>query len=224
MTLPRVIGRSLLAIASILILLILVNAQAADEIVGKAALSGTNTARLDFTPANLGFGNVSVGRRRARTLTPSPSSLNFGNVQIGNPQQLSETVTNAGEVNISISQATVAGTGFSMTPWAPVVLTPGQHYTFTVTFAPPSTGNFSGNVAIVSNASNPNLSIPLSGTGTPVPQGQLSVSPTTMAFGNVIVGTDAQLNGTLTASVASVTVNSDTLNNPVFALSGLPSY
>jgi hypothetical protein len=141
MTLPRVIGRSLLAIASILILLILVNAQAADDIVDKPALSGTNTARLDFTSANLGFANVSVGRRRARTLTPSPSSLNFGNVQIGNPQRLSESVTNAGEVNISISQATVAGTGFSMTPWAPVVLTPGQHYTFAVTFAPPSTGD-----------------------------------------------------------------------------------
>ena len=221
MTLPRVIGRSLLAIASILILLILVNAQAADDIVDKPALSGTNTARLDFTPANLGFGNVSVGRRRARTLTPSPSSLNFGNVQIGNLQQLSETVTNAGEVNISISQATVAGTGFSMTPWAPVVLTPGQHYTFTVTFAPPSTENFSGNVSIVSNASNPNLSIPLSGTGTPVPQGQLSVSPTTLAFGNVIVGTNGQLNGTLSATGQTVIVSSDNVIGSAFAVTGL---
>jgi hypothetical protein len=225
MTLPRVIGRSLLAIASIAILLILVtHAQAADDIVDNPALSGTNTARLVLTPANLGFGNVDVGRRRARTLTPSPSSLNFGNVQIGNGQQLSETVTNAGGVNISISQATVAGTGFSMTPWAPLVLTPGQHYTFTVTFAPPSTGNDSGNVSIVSNASNPNLSIALSGTGTPASQGQLAVSPTTMAFGNVIVGTNAQLIGTLTASGASVTVSSDTLNGSAFALSGLPSY
>src|SRR5580700_8238049 len=221
MTLPRVIGRSLLAIASILILLILVNAQAADEIVGKAALSGTNTARLDFTLANLGLGNVSVGRRRARTLTPSPSSLNFGNVQIVNRQQLSESVTNAGEANISISQATVAGTGFSMTPWAPVVLTPGQHYTFTVTFAPPSTGNFSGNVAIVSNASNPNLSIPLSGTGTPVPQGQLSVSPTTLAFGNVIVGTNGQQNGTLSATGQTVIVSSDNVVGSAFAVTGL---
>jgi Abnormal spindle-like microcephaly-assoc'd, ASPM-SPD-2-Hydin len=221
MTLPRVIGRSLLAKASIAILLILVDAQAADDIVDKAALFGTNTARLDFTPVNLGFGNVSVGRRRARTLTPSPSSLNFGSVQIGNRQQLSETVTNAGDVNISISQATVAGTGFNMTPWAPVVLTPGQHYTFTVTFAPPSTGNLSGNVSIVSNASNPNLSIPLSGTGTPVPQGQLSVSPTTLAFGNVIVGANGQLNGTLGATGQTVIVSSDNAIGSAFAVTGL---
>jgi hypothetical protein len=157
-------------------------------------------------------------------LTPSPSSLSFGNVQVGNEQQLSETVTNTGAVSVSISQATVSGTGFGMSSWAPQVLTPGQHYTFTVTFTPPSTGNYAGNVAIVSNASNPNLSIPLSGTGTPVPQGQLAVTPTTMAFGNVIVGTNAQLQGTLTASGASVTVTSDTLTGAAFALSGLASY
>ncbi len=157
-------------------------------------------------------------------LTPNPSSLSFGDVQVGNQQQLSDTVTNTGAVSVSISQATVSGTGFSMSSWAPQVLTPGQHYTFSVTFTPPSSGNYSGNVSIVSNASNPALSVPLSGTGTPVPQGQLAVTPTTMAFGNVIVGTNAQLQGTLTASGTSVTVTSDTLNGAAFGLSGLPSY
>jgi hypothetical protein len=157
-------------------------------------------------------------------LTPSPSSLSFGNIQVGNQQQLSEIVTNTGAVSVSISQATVSGSGFSMNSWAPQVLSPGQHYTFSVTFRPPSAGNYAGSVSIVSNASNPNLSVPLSGTGTPVPQGLLAVSPTTMAFGNVVVGTNAQLQGTLTASGESVTVTSDTLNGAGFALSGLPSY
>ena len=157
-------------------------------------------------------------------LTSSPSSLSFGSVQVGNNQQLSETVTNTGGVNVNISQATIAGTGFSMSGWAPLVLTPGQHYTFTVTFTPPSPANDSGSVSIVSNASNPNLSVPLSGTGTPVPQGQLAVTPTTLNFGSVAAGTNAQLQGTLSASGASVTVNSDTLNGSAFALSGLSSY
>jgi hypothetical protein len=175
-----------------------------------------------LVPANLGFGNVGVGRRRIRTLTPSPSSLNFGDVQIGNGQQLSKTVNNTGGVSVSISQASVAGTGFSMIPWAPLVLTPGQHYTFTVAFAPPSTGNLSGNVAIVSNGSNPNLSTPLSGTGTPVPQGQLSVSPTTMAFGNVIVGTNGQQNGTLSATGhCDLIVSSNNVTGSAFAVTGL---
>jgi Abnormal spindle-like microcephaly-assoc'd, ASPM-SPD-2-Hydin len=108
-----------------------------------------------------------------------------------------------------------------MAPWAPLVLTPGQHYTFTVTFTPPSTGNFSGSVAIVSNASNPNLSISLSGAGTSVPQGQLSVSPTTMAFGNVVVGSDGQQNGTLSATGQTVIVSSDNVSGSAFAVTGL---
>jgi len=158
----------------------------------------------------------------AGSLAPSPSSLSFGSVQVGNNQQLSETLTNTGGVNVNITQATVAGTGFSMNGLnPPLVLTPGQHYTFTVTFTPPSPGTDSGNVSIVSNASNPNLSVPLSGTGAPVPQGTLAVAPTSMAFGNVIVGTNAQLTGTLTASGESVTVSSDILNGPAFAVSGI---
>ena len=189
--------------------------------------AGSNSGSLAIisdssnSPLNI---SLSGNGLAAGALTPSPSSLGFGNVQVGDNQQLSETLTNTGGVNVSISQATIAGTGFGMSGWAPLVLTPGQHYTFTVTFTPPSTGNDSGNVSIVSNASNPNLAIPLSGAGTPVPQGQLAVTPTTLAFGNVIVGTNAQLNGTLTATGASVTVTSDTLNNPAFALSGLSSY
>jgi hypothetical protein len=155
-------------------------------------------------------------------LTPSPSSLGFGNVQVGNNQQLSETLTNSGGVNVNISQATVSGTGFSMSGLnPPLLLTPGQHYTFTVTFAPPSTQNYSGSVSIVSNASNPNLAVPLSGTGTPVPQGQLTVSPTSIDFGNVAVGTNAQQNGTLSASGTSVIVSSDNVSGSAFAVTGL---
>jgi hypothetical protein len=156
------------------------------------------------------------------SLAPSPSSLSFGDVQVGNNQQLSETLTNSGGVNVNISQASVGGTGFTMSGLnPPLTLTPGEHYTFTVTFTPPSPGNDSGNVAIVSNASNPNLSIPLTGTGTPVPQGTLAVSPTSMDFGNVVVGTNSQLTGTLTASGESVTVSSDILNGSAYALSGI---
>ena len=161
----------------------------------------------------------------AGALSPSPSALSFGNVQVGNNRQLSETLTNSGGVNVHITQATIAGTGFSMSGLTPpLLLTPGQHYTFTVTFTPPSPANDSGNVSIVSDASNPNLGIPLSGTGTPVPQGQLAVAPANIDFGNVIVGTNAQQTGTLTASGASVIVSSDKVIGSAFSVSGLPSF
>jgi len=158
----------------------------------------------------------------AGALTPSPSSLGFGNIQVGNNQQLSETLTNSGGTNVNISQATISGTGFSMNGLSPpLILTPGQHFTFTVTFTPPSPGNYSGSVSVVSDASNPNLAIPLTGTGTPVPQGQLSVAPTSMDFGNVTVGTQASQNGTLNATGASVTVSSGTVNGSAFVLTGI---
>jgi len=171
------------------------------------------------SPLNVGLsGNgLALG-----ALTASPSALSFGNVQVGNNQKLSETLTNTGGVNVHISQAAVAGTGFSMSGLnPPLVLTPGQHYTFTVTFTPPSPTNDTGSVSIVSDASNPNLGIPLSGTGTPVPQGQLAVAPTNMDFGNVFVGTNAQQTGTLSATGQSVTVSSDKVSGSAFVLSGL---
>ena len=158
----------------------------------------------------------------AGALSPNPSSLGFGNVQVGNNQQLAETLTNSGGSDVHISQAAVSGTGFSMSGLTPpLVLTPGQHFTFTVTFTPPSPANYGGSVSVVSDASNPNLAIPLTGTGTPVPQGQLSVTPTSMDFGNVAVGTQANQTGTLSASGASVTVSSDTVNGSAFTFSGL---
>src|ERR1700690_550663 len=71
----------------------------------------------------------------AGALSPNPSSLGFGNVQVGNNQQLAETLTNSGGSDVHISQAAVSGRGFRMrglTP--PLVLTPGQHFNFTVPF------------------------------------------------------------------------------------------
>ena len=158
----------------------------------------------------------------AGALTPNPSSLSFGNVQDGSNQQQSETLTNTGGTNVNINQATISGTGFSMSGLnPPLQLTPGQRITFPVTFAPTSPGNYTGSVAIVSDASNPNLTVPLSGTGTPPPQGQVSVVPASIDFGSVTVGTQAQRTGTLNATVAAVTVSSGTVNGSAFSLSGI---
>jgi len=89
-----------------------------------------------------------------------------------------------------------------------------------VTFTPTSAGSVTGNVTIASNASNPTLTIPLSGTGVAA-AGQLAVSPTTLAVGSVVVGTNGSASGSFTASGASVTVTAATINNSSFSLSGL---
>jgi len=156
----------------------------------------------------------------AGALVANPSSINFGNVQAGSSKNISETITNTGGSAVKISAATASGSGFSISGLTiPATLVAGQSVTFTVTYAPQSSGNASGNVAIASDAPNPTLNVGLSG-GSATP-GQLSVSPGTLSFGSITIGANKSLSGTLTASGSSVTVTSATSNSAEFRLGGL---
>jgi len=154
------------------------------------------------------------------TLTANPTSLAFGSVQVGNSASLSETLKNTGGSSVTITQASSSAAAFSISGLnLPLTLTTNQSATFTATFAPTSAGAASGNLSVASNASNPTLNIALSGTGTAA--GTLAVSPTSLSFGNVTVGSSSALNGSLIASGASVTVSSASLNSSEFVLSGI---
>jgi IPT/TIG domain/Abnormal spindle-like microcephaly-assoc'd, ASPM-SPD-2-Hydin len=154
-------------------------------------------------------------------LGSNPTSLSFGSVTVGSKQSLSGTVTNTGGSSVTISQVGISGTGYGLSGiTAPLTLTAGQSASFTVTFTPASAGTVSGSVTITSNASNPTLTIPLSGTGT-VAAGQLTVTPTTLGLGSVVVGTSGTASGSLTASGANVTVTAASSNNSVFSVGGL---
>ena len=154
-------------------------------------------------------------------LGANPESISFGSVTVGGKQSLSETVTNTGGESVTISQVGISGTGFTLSGiTAPVTLAAGQSASFTVSFAPQSSGTTSGGVTITSNSSNPTLSIPLSGTGTAA-VGKLTVTPTSLNLGNIIVGTSGTASGSLTASDANVTVSAASTNNSVFSVGGL---
>jgi len=157
----------------------------------------------------------------AGALGSSPTSLAFGSLQVGNNQALSGIVTNAGGSSVTISQAGISGTGFTLSGMTtPVTLGAGQSASFGVSFTPQSAGSASGNVMITSNASNPTLTIPLSGSGTAA-VGQLTVTPSTLVAGSVVVGTSGTASGSLNASGASVTVTAATTNNSQFSVGGL---
>jgi hypothetical protein len=153
-------------------------------------------------------------------LAANPTTLAFGSVQAGNSTNLSETLTNTGGSTITISQANLTGAAFSISGLTlPLNLTANQSVTFTATFKPTSAGAASGSLSVASNASNSQLNIALSGSGATA--GQLAVSPTSLSFGNVVVGSSAALNGSLTASGAPVTVSPASINSGEFALSGI---
>jgi hypothetical protein len=156
----------------------------------------------------------------SETLSPNPSSLAFGSIQVGTSTSLSETLTNTGGSTITISQANLTGSVFSISGLTlPLTLAANQSVTFTATFTPTSAAAASGSLSVVSNASNSPLNIALSGTGTAA--GQLAVSPTSLSFGSVVVGSSSSLSGSLTASGASVTITSASLNNGEFLLSAI---
>jgi hypothetical protein len=187
--------------------------QSAGQAIG--SLNVTSNASNPTLVVPLSGSGVAPG-----TLSPNPSSVAFGNVQVGHNKTLPETITNTGGSNATITQDSVSGAGYSVSGLnLPLTLGPGDSSTFSVTFAPQSTGTVDGNVTLTSNASNPSLIVPLSGTGTP--QGQLSVNPTTLNFGNVVVNNNSSLPASLKATGASVTVTSGVSSSSEFVLSGI---
>ncbi|MGO9402181.1 MAG: choice-of-anchor D domain-containing protein, partial [Terriglobales bacterium] len=155
------------------------------------------------------------------TLTANPTSVNFGSVTVGTNQSVSVTVTNTGEESVTVSSAAASGSGFSFTgPSLPITLSAGQGTTFNATFAPSAAGAASGTLTISSNASNPTLSVPLSGTG--IAQGALTANPTSLAFGSVQVGNSKSLSETLTnTGGSSVTITQASSSAAAFSISGL---
>ncbi len=163
---------------------------------------------------------VAIAGAPSGTLSASPPSLAFGNVQVGNTASLYEALTNTGGSSVTISQANLSGAGFSISGLTlPMTLAPTQSVTFTATFTPAAAGAASSTLTVVSNAANSPLNVALSGTGTS--PGVLSVSPATLSFGNVTVGSSVSLPGSLAATGTSVTVSSASVNNGQFVLSGL---
>ena len=175
-------------------------------------ISGSSTP-LDFSLSGIGV--------PAATLSPSPASLTFSNVQVGQNQALTETVQNTGGENATISQVTVAGTGFSISGIStPVTLTPGQSTSFSVTFAPQTAGSAGGSVTITSNASNPSLGVALSGTA--VAAGALTGTPTSFSFGSVQDGTSQTQTETLkNTGGENLTISQATISGAGFSFTGL---
>jgi hypothetical protein len=187
---------------------------AAGSFSARAAIgSDASTAMTDIALSGTG---ISDGQ-----LAVNPGSEAFGSVTVGSTQSQSVTLTNTGGTTVTVSNASVSGTGFHLSGLStPLTLNASQSAVFTVAFAPQAAGSASGNVSITSDATNPSVSISLSGTGTTA-VGQLAVSPGTLNLGSVVVGTSKSASGKLSASGANVTVTGASTNNSVFTIGGL---
>jgi hypothetical protein len=186
-----------------------------------SAGSSTGTLAITSTASNPAL-NVSLSGAgvTAGQLTTSPASLAFSNVLVGSTQTLPETLTNSGGTSVTISAAG-ATSSFSTTGLSlPATLNPGQSVSFSVAFSPTSAATTSGSLTLTSNASNPSVNLPLSGTGTT--PGHLASNPASLNFGSVPSGTTATLSETLTNSGgSSLTVSQLTSSAAAFSVSGI---
>jgi hypothetical protein len=188
----------------------------APTVAGSVAGSVSVVSNATNSPATITLSGSGI----QPALSVSPTILAFGNVLVGSSNTQTVTLTNSGSASLSISQATVTGVGFSVSGLTlPLSLAVGQSSSFSVGFAPTAAGSVTGSVSLVSNAPNSPATIALSATGV---QPQLSITPTSVSFGSLVVGAKNTQTVTLTSSgTASLTISSATVSGAGFSLSGL---
>ena len=133
-------------------------------------------------------------------------------------------VTNLGHSNATISAANVTGGGFNyMSPALPLTLSRGQSVTLTINFAPSTAGILTGNLSLSASGNVSPNSVPLTGTGVQSQQTlSLTVSPQSVSFGNVPVGSSgSQTVSLLNSGTGPVNVSQATMAGNGFGMTGL---
>jgi len=148
-----------------------------------AGQQATMTAEFQPTAAGAALGSISIvsnapnsptavsltgtGTTATAALTINPTSLSFGNVTTGTSSATQNVViTNTGNANVTISQITLSGSGYTMAGGSvPVTLAPSQKLTLSVEFSPTAAVSVNGGISIVSNAAGSPATVVVSGTG-----------------------------------------------------------
>jgi hypothetical protein len=172
----------------------------------QTALKGTQITLGDSSPTSDQY-NLSICEivPAAAVATPnlavSAANLAFGSVVDGKSSASTLTLSSTGTAAATISSLSVSGTGFSLgSVTLPKTLSPGQTLALPVTFAPTVSGSVAGTVKIVSNSmTSPTYSVALSGTGVTATR-QLTMSATSLNYGNVADGTSSTITLTATSS------------------------
>jgi len=201
-----------------------------------AGASCTISPRFTPTTNGIRYGTVTISDGDATSpqvlsltgigtqVSSSPTSLNFGNQAVGTtsaPQNV--TFTNLGTTPLNVTNIAVLGyykqtilDNYSQTNTCVGSLAPETSCTISVSFAPITTGKIVGILSITDGEADSPHSVALNGTGITPPPPKVSLSPSSLTFGNQVVGTSSQPQavtltntGGSTLNVASVTPSGD---------------
>jgi hypothetical protein len=186
-------------------------ASGASSAIFAATVSAVNVSQAVTLTASAGsvaetFG-VQLGAA-AIALNVSSSSLSFGNVNVNTAATQTVTLSSGGIAAVTISAATVAGTGFTVSGVTfPITLTGNQTATLTVQFDPTTPGAATGQLTLASNSSSGTSTlISLGGTGVPVLSGLSCASGSITGAGTdscTVTLNVAAASGGFTVSLAS---------------------
>jgi hypothetical protein len=151
------------------------------------------------------------------TATISPTSLSFASQMFGTASSAQTvTLTNTGGTALAPTGMAMSGDFNETDNCVNASLSAGGSCAIQVTFTPTATGSRMGQMIVSANVSGGQLSVELSGTGTPA--GAVSLTPAAIDFGPVQIGTispaepvTAGNSGATAIPVTSVTVSSSFL-------------
>lgn len=158
---------------------------------GSIAVSSNDTT-ASTTSVTLSGAGVAVP---APAIALTPATLSFGSVVLGNSATLTAQLRNAGTATLNvtgISLCSGSSAEFGWSPAAPLSIAPGQATTLTVTYQPTAAGTDSGCLAIASNdMASPVVNLGVGGTGVAQAVPAVALSPASLDFGTVTVGSSA---------------------------------
>jgi len=126
-----------------------------------------------------------TGTAASVTLSSNPTSVSFGGVTVGSSGSKTVTIANTGNTALTISQVGVNAKDFSATGiTTPQTLNAGQSAALNVSFKPSASEQVSGNITLTCSQ-GASAVIPVSGGGV---QAALTVTPSSVSFGNVTIG------------------------------------
>ncbi|MFZ0760982.1 MAG: choice-of-anchor D domain-containing protein [Candidatus Sulfotelmatobacter sp.] len=181
--------------------------------------TGTVSGQVVFTSnvvsqkATIEMGGTGVIRG---AVTASPASVSFGEVYLGSSSTLPVVLTNTRPWKVTLESLRTTGSAFSVSGASfPLTLAVGQSVRLDATFKPQRLGQIGGSSFIF----GPALNLPLRGTGASKPR--LTISPATLGFGSVGVGTTETRTIDLSATDGSVTISSAASSGSPFAVPGV---
>lgn len=130
------------------------------------------------------------------SINPSTLNLSWGDVHVGTTGTQTLTISNNGGANLAVTGFTSpTGSSITVSPTG-ATIAPRASRSFSVRFAPPTRMTLSGNLMVFSNDTQlPSLAISLAGSGmspniytsSPFSFGNVSINPTTLQGGEVIL-------------------------------------